>query len=285
MQVIKYRLYVLASAAASDSKAFGALSDAVYRRRHADELRAARTYFAANADRAERIASLLADEQSRAAYRSLIAYRCGRERRYINPHMQKKRGAYLDRALIRAGGNEVFVDAGGFQGLTSLRFQALCKAAGQPAPQCVVFEPDPFNFSRLQKNLPKFSKPPLCFQMGLGREPGRLGFKAGALSMSKVDAAGEITVEVDTLDHVLGTRPELPPVTYIKIDTEGADLDVILGARQTIEKCRPRIAVSIYHSDAHMLEIPEAIHTILPGYKLYVRHYSCLEGETVLYCI
>ena len=79
--------------------------------------------------------------------------------------------------------------------------------------------------------------------------------------------------------------PTLPPVSYIKIDVEGADLDVLYGAQETIRQYRPRIAVSIYHKDEHMLEIPEFMHEMYPAYKLYVRHYSSMDGETILYCL
>ena len=285
LKVIPYKLYVFTSANTSDSKVLGALSDALHRLRSKEELCATQAFFEANANRVERVASLLADAQSREAYRSLIQYRCHRERRYINPHMQPKRSSYLDKALIVPGPSEVFIDIGAFQGMSSLLFQEACLAAGQPAPQCVLFEPDPFNFTRLQKNLSKFIQEPLRFQMGLGRERGQVHFRPGAFSMSKIEPSGQGVIEVDTLEHVLAGMPELPPVTYIKIDVEGADLDVLYGARETIRKYRPRIAISIYHSNAHMIEIPEALHEICPEYRFYVRHYSCLDGETVLYCV
>ncbi|MCL2509366.1 MAG: FkbM family methyltransferase [Oscillospiraceae bacterium] len=199
--------------------------------------------------------------------------------------MQKKRTSYLDKELIVPAESEVFVDVGGFQGKSSLLFQELCVSAGRPAPQCVIFEPDGFNFTRLQKNLPRFIKKPVCFQMGLWRERGQISFRPGAFSMSRIESSGRGRINVDSLDHVLEGMPELPPVTYIKIDVEGADLDVLYGARETIAKYRPRIAVAIYHSDGHMIKIPEVIHEICPGYRLSIRHYSCAEGETILYCL
>jgi len=281
LKVVPYKLYVWFSAGTSDSKLGGALVDAVYRLFAKDKLRAVRAFYEANAARVEHAASLMADEKSRAAYLDLIRYRCTRERRYINPHMEKKRTAYLDKALVIPGPDEVFADVGGLQGLSSLRFQALCLAAGQPAPQCLIFEPDPFNFTRLEKSIPKFIKKPVCFQMGLGRQRAQLSFRGGVFSFSGINPAGKIQIEVDALDSVLDGRP----VSYIKIDVEGADLDVLIGARKTIQKHRPRIAVSLYHSDEHMLAIPAYLHEICPEYRFHVRHYCCNEGETILYCL
>jgi len=284
IKAIPFHLYVALSATTSDSKLLGALGDAALRLLAKEKLRAVRDFYRENSNRVAHAASLMADRKSREAYLSLIKYRCTRERRYIDPHMDKKKTAYLDKGLVVPTGDEVFVDVGGLQGLSSLRFQDLCAAAGQPAPRCLIFEPDPFNFTRLEKNSPKFIKKPACFQMGLGRERAQLNFRGGVFSFSKIEPAGRIRVEVDTLDHVLEGMPELPPVSYIKIDVEGADLDVLYGARETILKYRPRIAVSLYHSDEHMLAIPAYLHGLCPGYRFHVRHYSCNEGETILYC-
>jgi len=285
LQFLSYKLYRGTSRLASDAKAFGFLMDGKQKLFAKDELRAARVFYRANAGRVEHVLSLLADEQSKSAYRSLIQYRCHRRRADIDPHMRPKKTSYLDRELVLPGEREVFVDAGAFGGETSLAFQAHCVGAGRPAPQCVLFEPDAFNFTRLQKNLPKFTKQPICFPMGLWRESGTCNFTPDAFSSSKMEPSGKCQIAVDTLDHVLETLLGLPPITYIKIDVEGADLDVLIGARKTIQAHRPRIAAAIYHSDEHMLAIPEYLHEICPSYRFYIRHYCCVESETVLYCI
>jgi len=285
LKVIPYKLYVFTSATTSDAKGMAGIADAIYRRTSKHKLRAVQDFYRKNADRVEHVASLMADERSRDAYRSLIQYRCTRERRYINPYMDKKKTSYLDKELVVPGEDEVFADVGGFQGLSSLRFQDLCIAAGRPAPRCLIFEPDPFNYSRLEKNLPKFIKKPFCFQMGLGAARGRFNFKTGVFTYCKIDPDGQGEIDVDTLDHVLENMPALPGVSYIKIDVEGADLDVLRGARETILQYRPRIAAAIYHSDEHMLAIPEFLHELCPEYRFYIRHYACMDGETVLYCL
>ena len=285
LQLLSYKLYRGTSRLASDAKAFGILMDGKQKLFAKDELQATREFYRTNAHRVEHVLSLLADEQSKSAYRSLIQYRCERRRADIDPHRQPKKTSYLDRALVLPGEREVFIDAGAFGGETSLAFQSHCIAAGRPAPQCVLFEPDAFNLSRLQKNRPKFIKQPIIFPMGLWRESGTCSFTPDAFSSSRMEPAGKCQITVDTLDHILETLPELPPVTYLKIDVEGADLDVLIGACQTIQAYRPRIAAAIYHSDEHMLSIPEYLHEICPSYQFHIRHYCCIESETVLYCL
>jgi hypothetical protein len=67
--------------------------------------------------------------------------------------------------------------------------------------------------------------------------PGYSGFRR----MGYVPASAEVTeiqVRVDTLDRVL--PPDLR-IDFIKIDVEGAQLQVLKGAKRTITKCRPFI--------------------------------------------
>jgi len=75
-------------------------------------------------------------------------------------------------------------------------------------------------------------------------------------------------------------------VTLIKMDIEGAELEGLKGAKNTILRDKPKLAICIYHSDNDMIRIPEYIHSIVPEYKLFVKHHSILSYETVLYaCI
>lgn len=48
------------------------------------------------------------------------------------------------------------------------------------------------------------------------------------------EPAGDTTVQVDTLDNCIKQRPDWQP-DFLKIDTEGADLDVLLGAGGVID--------------------------------------------------
>jgi len=284
-KLIPFNLYNRCMLLACRSKAVGFFLDAVLRLIARGEIRATREYFHENESRVAHILSFLEDEESKDTYRSLIQYRSTHKRRYINPHIQKRETFYVGEERTAPSQAEVFIDGGAFSGETSLLFQEACACAGQPAPQCVLIEPGVDNFAQLQKNLPKFTEKPFLFQMGLWSQAGRLNFTSGNFDSDRIDPAGPISVLVDTLDHMLATIPELPPVTYLKIDVEGADLDTIYGARETIEKYHPYIAISIYHKDEHMIDIPEAIHEMFPAYRFYVRHYTCYVADTILYCV
>lgn len=90
-----------------------------------------------------------------------------------------------------------------------------------------------------------------------------------------------IEVFVTTIDSVLnGGRAD-----FIKMDIEGAELEAIKGAKNTIQKYHPQLAISVYHKTEDILELPKLILEYNPRYKLYLRHYSITDSETVLYAI
>ena len=92
---------------------------------------------------------------------------------------------------------------------------------------------------------------------------------------------GETEVQARRLDDVLAGRK----VTFIKMDIEGSEMAALRGAERIIREQRPRLAISIYHKPEDMWEIPSYILQCHPDYKLYVRHYSISDTETVLYAI
>lgn len=71
--------------------------------------------------------------------------------------------------------------------------------------------------------------------------------------------------------------------TYIKMDIEGAEMAALEGARKTIAKFRPKLAISIYHEDDDLWKIPFYIKKQYPWYRLFIRHYTSVTTETVLY--
>jgi hypothetical protein len=74
-------------------------------------------------------------------------------------------------------------------------------------------------------------------------------------------------------------------VDFIKLDIEGAEQDALCGAKETIKKYTPILAICIYHKAQDWYKIPQIVLDINPNYKLYLRHY--MEGiyETVMYFI
>ena len=69
------------------------------------------------------------------------------------------------------------------------------------------------------------------------------------------------------------------------MDVEGAELRSLEGAKKTILKNRPKLAICIYHKPEDMITLPEFVLGLGLDYKLYIRSHSNAENEVVMYAV
>ncbi len=74
-------------------------------------------------------------------------------------------------------------------------------------------------------------------------------------------------------------------IDFIKMDIEGAELEALKGAEKIIKKCRPKMAISVYHLPEHIFSIILYLNSLNLGYKFYLGHHRPTMHETVLYAI
>ena len=91
---------------------------------------------------------------------------------------------------------------------------------------------------------------------------------------------GEDRLEVISIDDLLAGEP----VSIIKADVEGYEIQMLKGAASSIKTHRPKLAISLYHRASDYYEIPLYLKTLVPEYKMAVRHHSLTAFETILYC-
>ena len=176
----------------------------------------------------------------------------------------------------------VFVDCGAFDGDTVRMFKKVTKRMGVKNYNCVCFEPDADNFVSLKHNHPDVT----AFNCGVWSETTVLCFSTGNGDASKVvdgmeNKAGSSIVKIPV--RCIDDIDECKGASFIKMDIEGSEQNALIGAKETIIKNRPKLAICIYHSDEDMIKIPKMIHEWVPEYRLYIRHHSNTLAETVLY--
>jgi|WetSurMetagenome_2_1015567.scaffolds.fasta_scaffold78484_2 FkbM family methyltransferase len=180
--------------------------------------------------------------------------------------------------------NEVFSNVGALVGDCAIEFVSACKQKGYQYKEIINFEPDPDNFKKLSANMNHIANVK-CLPYGLWSSKARLRFsnpnQSNVGAPGWLDKNGSLEVEVDSLDHLL---PDAE-ISFIKMDVEGAELEALRGAANTIRKNTPKLAISVYHNRNDIFEIPLFIHQIHPGYKFYLRHHSTTFSETVLFAI
>ncbi|HXZ87759.1 MAG TPA: FkbM family methyltransferase [Candidatus Binataceae bacterium] len=116
-----------------------------------------------------------------------------------------------------------------------------------PQASLYCFEPVQSTFEKLQESLPAGANVS-TFQIALGANTGTgemvlegdpdMHFLRGTCREVTVDAATRLeTVNIDTLDNFCATH-NVGHIDYLKIDTEGADLDVLIGAQRMLAERR-----------------------------------------------
>jgi FkbM family methyltransferase len=148
----------------------------------------------------------------------------------------------------------------------------------------IAFEPDHTNWARLQINvagLPETLRGRICcMPYAIGSSRCSIQFDATGTDLSTM-GTGTSTVECVTLDQELADS--LP--TLIKFDIEGAELSALSGARQTIVSHAPVLAVSAYHRQSDLWEIPLTIDDIRAGYRYGLRAHGAEGWDVVCYAI
>lgn len=178
--------------------------------------------------------------------------------------------------------DEVFVDAGAFDGQTSAMF---VKWAGR-YKKIFALEPDPQNREKCQKRLEAMDAEYEILPFGVWDKAEQLSFASGLNGASHVSSNGQettkeqIKIQVNKLDSLIHEK-----VSFIKMDIEGSELNALKGAEKLIKTYKPKLAVCVYHKREDIWEIPRLILSYVPEYKMYIRHYSLSKDETVLYCV
>jgi FkbM family methyltransferase len=228
-------------------------------------------YYAAYSDEIARARELL-DSTGREEFDRQIRLRMGdHSGQVIDPGIQ-----YFPADLLQFSDDEVFIDCGAYDGDTVAEFR---KASKNHFSQLIAFEPDAANFDSLKAALNGDARISLRpYATGKARETVRFSV---AGTGSHIDSDGTCEVQVVPLDEVLC---DVEP-TYIKFDIEGSELDALEGARETISRSRPKLAVCLYHVPNHLWRIPLLLHELLPDSRLTLRTYNADGFECVCYCI
>lgn len=180
--------------------------------------------------------------------------------------------------IFRFDSPMVLLDGGAYVGDT---VELLLGRLRLPCSRVYAFEPNPRNFAKLTAEAAKHGDIVRCLPYGLDDRDAVVGFSMDDAG-SRIDSNGCDTVEViDTGAFLSRLENDLP--TFLKLDIEGKEQDVLESARNYIAARKPDLAVSIYHRLEDLWEIPLLIHDICPEYRIYIRHQSNYFTETVCY--
>lgn len=163
------------------------------------------------------------------------------------------------------------IDVGAHIGYYSLYF---AKCVG-PTGRVFSFEPVPKNFALLRKNIllnqvswiQTFPDAVYSCTKDISFTVPEESANSGEGSLAHDRGGRQILVHAVSLDSFCSSadiRPDL-----IKLDVEGAELEVVLGARSTIEQCRPELLIELHHFDGNVAAHP--VPGLLTSYGYHLR--------------
>ncbi|MGH9414278.1 MAG: FkbM family methyltransferase [Terriglobales bacterium] len=175
----------------------------------------------------------------------------------------------------------VVYDVGAFTGAYSLFFSRQVGEAGR----VIAFEPRAESYAKLVANLERNRiQNVLPLPIALGATAGRRAlFMLPGMPTTASLAPEALTplrrksgeVEVQRLDVLIASIP-LPPPRLLKVDVEGLEMEVLEGAKATLEQYRPDLLIEVHgDSGRHKTQRVDAMCALLRPLG-----YSLLHAET-----
>ena len=177
-------------------------------------------------------------------------------------------------APVQMTPESVVLDIGACEGLFACRVLRQGLAA-----KVICFEPSArtADYLRQGAGLNGVSDRIIIEVMAVSRQSGTVFFTEGDCPdanciTTRSDAPGTAPIRAVALDdYCTSHQIKLTSHDLIKIDAEGADLDVLRGAEQIIRSAAPQIAVTTYHKEEHAREILAYLKSIQPGYQFRIK--------------
>lgn len=225
-----------------------------------------------HSDKLYKVYSLLSDEQSRKVFKECVLYKLDGDVTHLFSCETEENEAFDNILKLKSG--DSYLDLGGYNGDTVLDFINRVKDAGN----ITVVEPDPKSFNKLLKNTEG---------LNIRRINAAISDCCGAIPFSLKASRGSTADGNDFITSItIDSISENTKFDYIKFDVEGKELDAIIGAKETIQRDKPKMLISAYHKSDDYFSIPLKVLEFNPEYKIYMRHYPYLPAwETNFYFI
>lgn len=150
----------------------------------------------------------------------------------------------LEDMMRRTNPGDLVIDVGAYVGTHTVFLAAIADL------EVIAVEPAGYSAALLKENVEqnRLSGRVTVREVGAGSQSGTATIVRGPqsnLGMSSL-ALGPGLVKIETIDHIANDRK----VALLKIDVEGMEHDVLLGASQTLADSRPLVYVEVAHPES-----------------------------------
>lgn len=160
--------------------------------------------------------------------------------------------------------DDVVIDVGAHMGFFTLKI-------AKDVKKVVAVEPDPVNFKFLAFNvrLNNVEDRVILHNLALGERDGQAfldrsgyGFGRSKITTGKTD----YLTKIKTVDNLI-SEDGLERVDLIKIDTEGSELEILEGAKETLQGYKPDLLLAAYHFNQEHLTLADYLRKY--GYNIF----------------
>jgi len=182
--------------------------------------------------------------------------------------------AIYERGEVRIRKGDIVLDLGAHIG-TFTRF-----ALNRGAAKVIAFEPEPSHVAYLKRTFAEELKRGLVhiIDAGAWHKETRAPFRCDGVASRVVDS-GFPLVSLTTVDKVVNELG-LDKVDFIKADIEGAERNALAGAKDTIRRFGPRMAICIYH----LVDDAQTIRTIVTSARRYSVCTNAARAQAFFWC-
>lgn len=224
----------------------------------------------------------LGDYRSKKILLNILTYWLKTDKALIGSICDKCFSQYYDFDLIHCDENEVFVDVGAYIGDSLIEYTNMY---GRDCYQKIYcYEVVPANVERILNNVEAFRlKNVVVKSKGVGDKNGVLYLEQdGISSVNQLSKSGTIEIPTVAIDEDIEG-----PVTFIKMDIEGAEEQALMGCREKIKEYHPKLALSAYHNHKDLWKLARIVDETDPTYRFYIRYYGfpLVPTEYVLYAL
>ena len=204
---------------------------------------------------------LFADEESKKVFR---AYITAGVTNLIPDYRFAPEPQYFLEGFLPAKG-DIAIDGGAFDGATALDF-------AKQGATVYAFEMNENNYKNCAARIDTSGGEDIVLEnLGLSNQESEETYRPGAAG-SRKDPNGTLIAKFTDLD-TYALKNRLPRVDYIKLDIEGAELDMLRGAAKTITRYKPKMAISAYHRREDLWTLANYVKSLRSDYEFKFRHY------------
>lgn len=185
-----------------------------------------------------------------------------------NPHHWH----YYEKSSTPVSRDDTVIDCGAAEGLFSLSIAGRCK-------ESFAVEPSPEFFGALERTFSDI-KDVTIVRKALSDKLGQLYFEECGIGSRVASVPTQTRVDATTIDVEFQQQPR---IDYIKADLEGHELSMLKGAVETLQKHRPKLAITTYHDKQDAEEIRLFIKRVVPQYKIKLKGIALNGGAVMLH--